>query len=105
MFEGRLEGMQSSGNANELIKREQDNIRDKIATLQAEIAQYEHNLGFFSKSSKSSSMVKDIYDKINAHREEVKDLRQQLNSLHNKEPIRLLQNKFKKKLRQKIRNK
>jgi len=79
MFQDRLEGLKSANNSDSLIKREQRTIKDKIQRLQDEVAQYEHNMGFFKgKGNKKNPLLKDIHAKINRNKAEVVNLKQQL---------------------------
>ncbi|MGB1205491.1 MAG: DUF349 domain-containing protein [Chitinophagales bacterium] len=78
MFQDRLENLKSANNSDSLIKREQRAIKDKIQRLQDEVAQYEHNMGFFKGRGKKNPLLKDIHDKINRNKAEVMNLKQQL---------------------------
>ena len=79
MFQDRLDNLKSANNSDSLIKREQRTIKDKIQRLQDEVAQYEHNMGFFKgKGNKKNPLLKDIHDKISRNKAEVLNLKQQL---------------------------
>ena len=78
MFQDRLDNLKSANNSDSLIKREQRVIREKIQRLQDEVAQYEHNMGFFKGRGRKNPLLKDIHDKINRNKAEVVNLKQQL---------------------------
>ena len=77
-LEQRIESLKDASNSNVLLKREKDQIRNKISRLQAEISTYENNMGFLANSKGAEKMKEEIERKIETTRKEISELRSQL---------------------------
>lgn len=89
-YQSRVRTMMDTDGGERMMRREQNTVQDKIARIQDEIKQYEHNLGFFSmgnkKSNKPNPLQKQVEDKIAKLKGQVQDLRKQL-SIMNREML------------------
>ncbi|TNF49466.1 MAG: DUF349 domain-containing protein [Bacteroidetes bacterium] len=78
MFEAKLETMQSSPDSARLMSRERADIRQQIDKLNAEIIQFENNLGFFARSKGADALRKEVETKIKANQDKIQALRNRL---------------------------
>ena len=78
MFEAKLETMQSSPDSARLMSRERTDIRQQIDKLNAEIIQFENNLGFFARSKGADALRKEVETKIKANQDKIQALRNRL---------------------------
>lgn len=83
-LEGEMEALLESQDADREISNERRKIRNRMDELQAEIAQYENNLGFFksnAKKNKPNPFVKQVEDKLKTLRAEMNEQRTRLKML------------------------
>lgn len=84
-LEGELEAMMGAQDADRQISDERYKIRKRLDELQAEITQYENNLGFFknanSKSNKPNPFLKQVEDKLKVLRAEMNEQKTRLRML------------------------
>lgn len=66
-------------------RSEQDILISKFTQLEQNIATYENNIGFFSSSKNSESLVKQMQERIDAAKEELKDLAARISELQKSE--------------------
>jgi len=66
------------GGASKGPRSERDLLMDKYRTLQQDIATYENNIGFFSASKNSEPLIKQMQDRIDKAKAELKDLEQKI---------------------------
>lgn len=78
MFEAKLETMQSSPDSARLMSRERADIKQQIDKLNAEIIQFENNLGFFARSKGADALRKEVEIKIEANQNRIQALRNRL---------------------------
>lgn len=78
MFEAKLETMQSSPDSARLMSRERADIRQQIDKLNAEIIQFENNLGFFARSKGADALRKEVETKIKANKDKIQALKNRL---------------------------
>ena len=78
MFEAKLETMQSSPDSVRLMSRERAEIKQQIDKLNAEIIQFENNLGFFARSKGADALRKEVETKIKANQDKIQALRNRL---------------------------
>lgn len=84
LLKSRIAALQQSDNAEYLLAKEKQQIRDKINRNNEEIIKLENNMGFFGNSKGASEMLKDYQVKID-------DLKKQNDSL--KEKLKLFPKK------------
>ncbi len=82
-FSENLEIIQNSPNAEYIAQKEIGRLQNKIDKLQEDIKIWENNVGFFSNSENSKSMIQGIENKINNAKEQVKLLKKQISELKN----------------------
>ncbi|MBP5521527.1 MAG: DUF349 domain-containing protein, partial [Bacteroidales bacterium] len=59
-------------------RSERDVLMDKYRTLQQDIATYENNIGFFSASKNSEPLIKQMQERIDKAKAELKELEQKI---------------------------
>lgn len=72
-FRNSVDSLSSSEDSGNLLRKEQNHIKDKIAKLQQTINQYENNLGFFRNSKNMGGLLSEVESNI-AHAKEEMDL-------------------------------
>jgi predicted DNA-binding protein YlxM (UPF0122 family) len=60
------------------MSRERTDIRQQIDKLNAEIIQFENNLGFFARSKGADALRKEVETKIKANQDKIQALRNRL---------------------------
>ncbi len=83
-FESKIEGYMQGDNADQLLKRERFQLKDKIRALEADIEQYEANLGFFGPSNKENPLKKVVEDKIDKAKGDLEHLKSKLKAIPTK---------------------
>ena len=53
------------------MRYERDRLYNKVKQLEADIQLWENNIGFFAKSTKADSMIRDVQAKIEKAKEEM----------------------------------
>ena len=66
-------------------RQERDRLLQKFRKLESEIATYENNIGFFASSKKADSLIKEFQKKIDAAKEELAGLEEQIHKLDSQE--------------------
>ena len=79
-FRSRIENIKSSGGGDFAVKKERNVLRDKLERLQAQIKQYQNNMGFFTGAG-AEAMRKEIEKKIKSTEREIEDLRKKMQML------------------------
>ena len=80
-FEQKLEDIKDNDKNDFLIRKEQDNIRNKISKLSTEAIQLENNIGFFSNSKGAEKLKHEVELKIDKVKEEIDVLKERLSML------------------------
>ncbi len=80
-FAENIEALKKSPDSDFLIQKEMIKLQKQIEKLNDDIKVWENNIGFFSSSSKSDSLIKNITDKIEKAKSKVSFLRKKLNEL------------------------
>ncbi len=70
-----------SNNSMSKIYSERSKLAVKLKELENEIALYENNIGFFSKSKNSQSLLEEVTRKIDKAKEHIKTLKQKIRML------------------------
>jgi hypothetical protein len=78
LFEARLEQLQQSSQPAKFILQEKDKIRNRINEITKEIANYENNLGFFSKGKTAESLLGNVKQTIEKGKSEIESLKAKL---------------------------
>jgi len=80
-FAENIEALKKSPDSDFLIQKEMGKIQSQIDKLNDDIKVWENNIGFFSSSSKSESLLKNIIDKIDRSKAKVHSLKKKMNEL------------------------
>jgi len=83
-LEGEMEALMEGQDADRKIDSERRKIRNRLDELQAEIAQYENNLGFFKSSAKKNKpnpFLKQVENKLKVLRAEMNEQKTRLRML------------------------
>ena len=70
--------MQESSKGDRGIKVERDKLLQKFRQLEQDIALWENNMGFFTKSKNADSILSDIEKKIARAREELLQIEEKI---------------------------
>ncbi len=81
-LEEDIEALKQSPDAEFLIQKEMGRIQNQIDKLNDDIKVWENNIGFFSSSAKSESLLKNVKDKIVKAKAKVEMLTKKMNQLH-----------------------
>ncbi|MDR3350960.1 MAG: DUF349 domain-containing protein [Prevotellaceae bacterium] len=73
-FKHRIEDLQQSGKAGRFIRSEREKLVQKLRQLESDMALWENNIGFFSKSKNADALIADVNKKIIAAKEEIKTI-------------------------------
>lgn len=76
-FELKIEGFKVAGNSDELLRNEYRHLDEKLRRIEADIKQYENNLGFFGGNT-NSPLVKEVVQKIENSKQEADKLRSKI---------------------------
>ena len=72
-FKNRVTEMQNaSDRGNRAMRSERDKLVLKLRQLEADIALWENNIGFFAKSKNADSMIAEVNSKISKAKEEIR---------------------------------
>lgn len=77
-FKNKVEGMQASDDAGQLLQNERKFFQRKVRDLEGTINQYEENLSFFGPSNKPNPLKKQVEDKIEKAKKELEELKDKL---------------------------
>lgn len=80
-FEQKLEDIKENDKNDYLIRKEQDNIRNKISKLNNEAIQLENNIGFFANSKGAEKLKHEVERKIDKVKDEIDVLKERLSLL------------------------
>lgn len=78
LYMNKLEVLKEAPNADALLRKERNIIRDKISRLKTDIIQFENNLGFFANSAGADKLKKEVEEKIERNKRKVDELKKQL---------------------------
>jgi hypothetical protein len=78
LFEARIEQLQQSSQPAKFILQEKDKIRNRINEITKEIANYENNLGFFSKGKTAEALLSNVKQTIEKGKSEIESLKAKL---------------------------
>jgi len=77
-FAENIEMLKKSPDSEFLIQKEMGKVQNQIDKLNDDIKVWENNIGFFSSSSKSESLMKNITDKIDRAKAKVEFLKKKM---------------------------
>ncbi|MCD6556661.1 MAG: DUF349 domain-containing protein, partial [Bacteroidales bacterium] len=77
-FVENIEALKKSPDSDFLIQKEMGKVQNQIDKLNDDIKVWENNIGFFSSSSKSESLLKNITEKIDRTKAKVDSLKKKM---------------------------
>jgi predicted DNA-binding protein YlxM (UPF0122 family) len=77
-FKNKIAGLKKSENAPDLLVKEQIRVRERIRKVEAEVVQYENNLGFFASAKGDNPLLNQAKQKVEQAKGELEKLRDQL---------------------------
>ena len=77
-FAENIEALKNSPDSDFLINKEMGKIQNQIDKLTDDIKVWENNIGFFSSSSKSESLLKNVTDKIERAKAKLASLKKKM---------------------------
>jgi hypothetical protein len=80
-YRNRIEGLKDTPNSDRMMGNERVLLMNKKKKIEEEIKLWENNIGFFSHSKKSSQMKEEFERKIEASKQEVKELNDKIKFL------------------------
>lgn len=80
-YRGMVENMKDDPDSRDRIRRERNNLSNKIAKLREEINLWENNIGFFASSKQANIMIAEYEKKINRAKNDLKVLEAKLKIL------------------------
>ncbi len=85
-YNNKLERMRNAPDASRLLDDERKFVRNKIRSLEDEIAKLENNMGFFAKSSKTNILLQGVQENVNQNKEQLTFFRKKLDALEKAAP-------------------
>lgn len=82
-FKNKLENVSGSPKFHNKLEFEQDKITQKLKQLESDIALWDNNIGFFTKSKNSEALINDINNKIDKGKKNIKLLKEKLKLINN----------------------
>lgn len=82
-YQSRIENILNNPNADKLIDKEKNFLRNKLAQLKEDIVLWENNLGFFANSKNAELITAEFRKKIDSAKEEVKNLEYKIRMMNN----------------------
>ncbi len=77
-FKHRVNEMPGGEKGNRAIRSEREKLVHKLRQVEADIALWENNIGFFAKSKGAESIIADVNNKISKAKEEIKLLEEKI---------------------------
>ena len=78
LLSGQRAGGQGRGASGKAPRSERDILIEKYRTLQQDVTTYENNIGFFSASKNSEPLIKQMQERIDKAKAELKELEQKI---------------------------
>lgn len=85
-FRSKIDNILSNPNAEKMIDKEKNFLKNKLTQLKEDISLWENNLGFFSNSKNAEIITAEFRKKIEAAKEEIKDLEYKIKMMNNPKP-------------------
>ena len=85
-YQSRIDNILNNPNADKLIDKEKNFLKNKLTQLKEDIVLWENNLGFFSNSKNADLITAEFRKKIESAKEEVKELEYKIRMMNNPKP-------------------
>lgn len=82
-FQSKIDNILNNPNADKMIDKEKNFLKNKLQQLKEDITLWENNLGFFSNSKNAEIITAEFRKKIDAAKAEVKDLEYKIRMMNN----------------------
>lgn len=82
-FQSRIDNILSNPNADKMIDKEKNFLKNKLDKLKEDIILWENNLGFFANSKNAEIITSEFRKKIDNAKKEVKDLEYKIRMMNN----------------------
>ncbi len=87
-FRNKIDNILNNPNAEKMIDKEKNFLKNKLAQLKEDIVLWENNLGFFSNSKNAEIITAEFRKKIEAAKDEIKDLEYKIKMMNNPKPAK-----------------
>jgi hypothetical protein len=77
-YKNKLDGLKVNPKASRKVHNERDKFFTKIKQLESDIVLWENNIGFFAKSTKADTMIKEVEEKIDNAKKLIKTLEEKV---------------------------
>ena len=77
-FREKIDNLAQSPKGNSRMQAEREKLAVKLKQLETDIVLWENNVGFFSKSEKSESLIREVQSRIEQSHERIKILKQKI---------------------------
>ena len=77
-FRKHIREIQATGKGDKMIRVERDKLVQRFRQMEADIAVWENNIGFFAKSKNADNLLADIEKKITKAKEELSQLEEKI---------------------------
>lgn len=77
-YKTKLDNLKANPKASRKVHNERDKFFTKIKQLESDIVLWENNIGFFAKSAKADSMIKEVEEKIDNAKKMIKTLEEKV---------------------------
>lgn len=81
-YQSKIESIKQEDNSDRLLKKEQFNLQQKIGKIQSDISIWENNIEFFANSKNAATLRKEIEQKIEVAKAEIKSLKEKIKLLN-----------------------
>ena len=77
-YKTKLDNLKTNPKASRKVQNERDKFFTKIKQLEGDIVLWENNIGFFAKSTKADTMIKEVEEKIDSAKKLIKTLEEKV---------------------------
>jgi hypothetical protein len=77
-YKSKLDNLKANPKASRKVQNERDKFFTKIKQLESDIVLWENNIGFFAKSTKADTMIKEVEEKIDSAKKLIKTLEEKV---------------------------
>ncbi len=77
-YKTKLDNLKANPKASRKVHNERDKFFTKIKQLESDIVLWENNIGFFAKSAKADTMIREVEEKIDSAKKMIKTLEEKV---------------------------
>lgn len=82
-YRSKVDSAKSNPRAANKVRSEREKFYSKIKQLESDIVLWENNIGFFAKSAKADTMIKEVEEKIAEAKRNIKMLEEKVKLIDN----------------------